>query len=336
MTRKFIFNIFQFIDRFHWLWLLLVTPFLVFPSPKRSLALLVIPILWWIHGFVNRHRSPVTGRIFFLPVTPLNISLLVLTIMVLVSLWATYSIEQSLEKISGVVLGLGVFFAVVRESKRPSGWPLCLAAFLGGGLGWATLGFLGMNYQVRFSFLVSLISRIPVIIKDLPGAESGLQHNAVGGTILWFLPVFCLMSVYFLKAGIENGKLRMENEGSYPLKKNIVKEKSFAFALRIIKLHRFLQDEKREYVLSKQLLRSGTAIGALVREAEQAESKADFIHKMAIALKEANETDYWIELLYQSETLEEKGFSSIKPDITELIKLLTSIIKTSRDKERAI
>jgi len=128
----------------------------------------------------------------------------------------------------------------------------------------------------------------------------------------------------------------MENEGSYPLKKNIVKEKSFAFALRIIKLHRFLQDEKREYVLSKQLLRSGTAIGALVREAEQAESKADFIHKMAIALKEANETDCWIELLYQSETLEEKGFSSIKPDITELIKLLTSIIKTSRDKERAI
>jgi four helix bundle protein len=128
----------------------------------------------------------------------------------------------------------------------------------------------------------------------------------------------------------------MENEGSYPLKKNIVKEKSFAFALRIIKLHKFLQDEKREYVLSKQLLRSGTAIGALVREAEQAESKADFIHKMAIALKEANETDYWIELLYQSETLEEKGFSSIKPDITELIKLLTSIIKTSRDKERAI
>lgn len=128
----------------------------------------------------------------------------------------------------------------------------------------------------------------------------------------------------------------MENEGSYPLKKNIVKEKSFAFALRIIKLHRFLQDEKREYVLSKQLLRSGTAIGALVREAEQAESKADFIHKMAIALKEANETDYWIELFYQSETLEEKGFSSIKPDITELIKLLTSIIKTSRDKERAI
>jgi len=114
------------------------------------------------------------------------------------------------------------------------------------------------------------------------------------------------------------------------MKENIVRDKSFAFALRVVKLCQHLQNEKREYVLSKQLLRSGTTVGALVREAEQAESKADFIHKMAIALKEANETDYWIELLYQSETLEEKGFSSIKPDITELIRLLTSIIKTSK------
>ncbi len=114
------------------------------------------------------------------------------------------------------------------------------------------------------------------------------------------------------------------------MRESIIRDKSFAFALRVVKLYRFLQREKREYILSKQLLRSGTAIGALVREAEQAESRADFIHKMAIALKEANETDYWIELLYQSETLDEKGFYSIKPDITELIKLLTSIIKTSR------
>ena len=74
---------------------------------------------------------------------------------------------------------------------------------------------------------------------------------------------------------------------------NIIKDKSFAFALRIVKLYKFLCD-KKEFVLSKQLLRSGTAIGALVREAEHAESKADFIHKMAIAQKEANETDYWM------------------------------------------
>ncbi len=115
------------------------------------------------------------------------------------------------------------------------------------------------------------------------------------------------------------------------MKENIVKDKSFAFALRIVKLSRYLNEDKREFVLSKQLLRSGTAIGALVREAEQAESKADFIHKMAIALKEANETDYWIELLFQSETLNQSEYNSINPEIIELCKLLTSIIKSSRN-----
>jgi four helix bundle protein len=114
------------------------------------------------------------------------------------------------------------------------------------------------------------------------------------------------------------------------MKKNIIKEKTFAFALRVVKLHRFLNKKKREYILSKQLLRSGTAVGALVRESEQAESKADFIHKMAIALKEANETDYWIELLFQSKIINQKEYESIKPDAVELIKLLTSIIKTSK------
>jgi len=115
------------------------------------------------------------------------------------------------------------------------------------------------------------------------------------------------------------------------MKENVVKDKSFAFALRVVKLSRYLNEDKREFVLSKQLLRSGTAIGALVREAEQAESKADFIHKMAIALKEANETDYWIELLFQSETLNQSEYNSINPEIIELCKLLTSIIKSSRN-----
>lgn len=120
----------------------------------------------------------------------------------------------------------------------------------------------------------------------------------------------------------------MDNEK--PAKKNIIREKSFAFALRIVKLTRYLQEDKREYVLSKQILRSGTAIGALVREAEQAESKADFIHKLSIALKEANETDYWLELLFQAEVIDSTGYESVKPDIVELIKLLTSIVKTSK------
>lgn len=122
----------------------------------------------------------------------------------------------------------------------------------------------------------------------------------------------------------------MDNGKNSPGKRNVVKDKSFAFALRIVKVNLYFQEEKREFVLSKQLLRSGTAIGALVREAEQAESKADFAHKLAIALKEANETDYWVELMYQSGLMDKTAFESLKQDALELIKLLTSIIKTTR------
>lgn len=122
---------------------------------------------------------------------------------------------------------------------------------------------------------------------------------------------------------MDNGQWIMKRE-------NVIKEKSFDFALRIVKLYKYLQG-KKEFVLSKQLLRSGTTIGALVREAEQAESKADFIHKMAIALKEANETQYWLELLYQSGYLEEMQFSSINAETIKMLKLLTSIIKTSKN-----
>ena len=111
--------------------------------------------------------------------------------------------------------------------------------------------------------------------------------------------------------------------------KNAIKEKSFNFALRIIKLSQILV-EKKEFVLSKQILKSGTAIGALVREAEHAESKADFIHKMAIAQKEANETDYWIELLYQAQYLNKSSYASIASDISEINKLLASILITSK------
>lgn len=110
----------------------------------------------------------------------------------------------------------------------------------------------------------------------------------------------------------------------------IVRDKSFSFALRIIKLSKYLNEQKKEYVLSKQVLRSGTAVGALIREAEQGESKADFIHKLAIALKEAKETEYWLALLFHSDYVEEKSYLSINADVEELIKLLVSIIKTSK------
>ncbi|AFY95716.1 four helix bundle protein [Chamaesiphon minutus] len=115
------------------------------------------------------------------------------------------------------------------------------------------------------------------------------------------------------------------------MSKYIVRDKSFNFALRIIKSYKYLTEQKREYVLSKQVLRSGTAIGALIREAEQGESKADFIHKLAIALKEAKETEYWLDLLFHSDYIEEKSYESIHADVEELIKLLISIIKTSKN-----
>ncbi|WP_237741268.1 four helix bundle protein [Geminocystis herdmanii] len=121
----------------------------------------------------------------------------------------------------------------------------------------------------------------------------------------------------------------MINNGEF-MKENVIKNKSFAFAIRIVKLAQYLREDKQEFVLSKQILRSGTAIGALVRESEHAESKADFIHKMNIALKEANETQYWIDLLYQTNYLKEKAYNSIFNDSEELIKLLVSIIKTSK------
>lgn len=113
-------------------------------------------------------------------------------------------------------------------------------------------------------------------------------------------------------------------------KENAIRDKSFAFAVRVVRLFRYLQDDKREFVMSKQVIRSGTAIGALVREAEQGESRADFVHKLAIALKEANETEYWLELLYETRYLSKEAFGSMKGDLTELLKLLTSIIKTTR------
>lgn len=112
-------------------------------------------------------------------------------------------------------------------------------------------------------------------------------------------------------------------------KKNIIKDKTFEFAKEIVYLYKNLAENK-EFVLSKQLLRSGTSIGANVREAEHAQSKADFIHKMSIALKEANETEYWLDLLFETKYLSVEEFQSIKNKNVEILKLLISIINTSK------
>lgn len=115
-----------------------------------------------------------------------------------------------------------------------------------------------------------------------------------------------------------------------PTSKNTVKEKSFLFTLSIVKIYESLQEERKEYVLSRQLLRSGSAIGALCREAEHAESRSDFIHKHAIALKEANETKYWLDVLFHAGYISEESYPGIEPKCTELIKMLAAIIKTSK------
>jgi four helix bundle protein len=111
---------------------------------------------------------------------------------------------------------------------------------------------------------------------------------------------------------------------------SIIKKKSFDFAIRIVKLYKYLVDKKTEYVLSKQMLWSGTAIGALVREALNGESTADFIHKLGIAQKEADETCYWLELLFETEYIDDKEFNSIHSDSKEVLKMIRSIIITSK------
>lgn len=114
---------------------------------------------------------------------------------------------------------------------------------------------------------------------------------------------------------------------------SIVDAKAYAFSLRIIKAYKFLTEEKREMVLAKQLLRCGTSIGANCREGLNAQSKPDFISKLSIALKEAGETEYWLSLLHDSDYFDDVAFDSIHADCVELIKILTAIIKTTKNNQ---
>jgi len=112
---------------------------------------------------------------------------------------------------------------------------------------------------------------------------------------------------------------------------NVIAEKTMAFAIRIVNAYRLLQDRK-EFVMSKQLLRAGTSIGANVHEGAAAQTKADFIAKCSISLKECNETAYWLELLHKTEYLKAKEYESIRKDCSEIFAILTSIIKTARSR----
>lgn len=123
---------------------------------------------------------------------------------------------------------------------------------------------------------------------------------------------------------MKNEELKMKNPG-----KNFLKDKSFMFSVDIVNLYKKLAEHK-EFVMSKQMLRSGTAVGALVREAEFAQSKPDFISKLSIALKEANETHYWLELLYYTHYIDDDSFNSHVKQNNELISMLAASIKTSK------
>ncbi|MBQ8096185.1 MAG: four helix bundle protein [Prevotella sp.] len=112
---------------------------------------------------------------------------------------------------------------------------------------------------------------------------------------------------------------------------NPIEKRSYLFALRIVKAYKYLTKQKDEYVLSKQMLRSGTSIGAMMREAKFAQSRADFVNKASIALKEANETLFWIELLHDSEYLDETSFNSLHQDADEITAILASIVKTTKE-----
>lgn len=111
---------------------------------------------------------------------------------------------------------------------------------------------------------------------------------------------------------------------------SILKIKSFRFAVRIIKLYQYLKKKHGEYEIAQQVIRAGTAIGALIREAEFAESRKDFIHKLYIGLKEANEANYWLELLHATDYINTRMFDSMKKDAEEIVKMLVSSVKTTK------
>ncbi len=112
--------------------------------------------------------------------------------------------------------------------------------------------------------------------------------------------------------------------------KSVLKDKSYQFAIRIVRLSQYLQSEKKEFVLNKQVLKSGTSVGALIMEAEFGQSRADFISKMSIALKEANETDYWLSILKDTDYIDLKMFESLNSDCKEIIAMLVSTVKTAK------
>jgi putative inorganic carbon (HCO3(-)) transporter len=213
-----------FLDRLHWLWLVLAAPFLLFPSPKGSLVMLVIPALFllrWMALMVNRQEKVCQSdaktyqRSTIIPITPLNGALLLLSVMILVSLWATFDINLSLPKISGVLLGIGVFFAIAREGTRSRGWMISLLAFFGLGLATAILGVFGISWFPlnKIAIFSPIIARLPRLLSGIQGAETGFHPNEVAGALIWVLPVVIAVCVILLLRRPKGWEFRTSKKG---------------------------------------------------------------------------------------------------------------------------
>jgi putative inorganic carbon (HCO3(-)) transporter len=174
-----------FLSRWAWLILLVLAPALLFPSPTRSLALFVVPLLLWAQA----SATPAPRR------TPLDLPILLLAVMVLVSLYATYDIAISLPKIAGMVLGIGTYYTVVRVAQaNQHGLRHTLSVYLLSGLGIVGLALSGTRWPSRLGPIADGLNRLPKLL-SLPGAEAGLQHNEVAGALLWLVPLALPLAV---------------------------------------------------------------------------------------------------------------------------------------------
>jgi len=193
--RKLIPRAADLILQYEWIVLALIALPLLFPSPNLTLVLLVLPILWSLHWW--RSGSP-------FPRTALNLAMLLLALMVLVSLYATYSISFSLPKISGMLLGFGVFFMVVRFASSTEKWLYAIGFFLLAGLVLAVLGLMGGSWPTKIPVIGQVGNALPQVIAGLPGAEAGFHPNEISGALLWVVPGFWTLSfvLFHLRAQI--------------------------------------------------------------------------------------------------------------------------------------
>lgn len=176
------------IDRLHWLWLLLAVPLLLFPSPARSLALLLIPLTWFV-GWLARPSAPLSS-------SPLNGAVLLLMVMVLVSVLVTPDLLYSLPKVAGMVLGVGVFFAVAREASRPRGLILGMLLLIGAGVAIAIVGLLSASSTNTIGAIAPISARLQPYLVSLTSTRSGLNANQVAGALLWVVPVASCLLVW--------------------------------------------------------------------------------------------------------------------------------------------